>query len=91
MPLFAIILSDLIAGLTDTDTPPSEILKYAVFFWGLGIGNFLCVTLQVRSTAALPKAPSWCTCVSGVRDKNVDTLSKSKHTAVILPTPPCLA
>lgn len=47
MPLFAVLLSDLIEGLTDTDTPPSEILRYAIFFWGLGIGNFTCMTIQV--------------------------------------------
>lgn len=47
MPLFAIILSDLIEGLTDVSTPPSEILRYAFFFWGLGLGNFTCMTIQV--------------------------------------------
>lgn len=64
MPLFAILLSDLIAGLTDINTPPSEILRYAFFFWGLGVGNFVCMTIQV----CLPAAPSSllpCLCLWG--------------------------
>lgn len=51
MPLFAVILSDLINGLTDVNTPASEILTYAIFFWGLGLGNFVCATIQVRVSA----------------------------------------
>lgn len=97
MPLFAIILSDLINGLTDVTTPPSEILRYAFFFWGLGIGNFICMTIQARPPSPLYllsplMSLSHSPLQSGVRSMSFEsvpgmpcpTLPATQHTVMLL-------
>lgn len=47
MPMFAIIISSLIAALLPTE-PASKILRFCILFWGLGAVQFVLASVQVR-------------------------------------------
>lgn len=48
MPLFAVILSSLIAALRPEE-PSSEILRFCILFWCLGAAHFILASVQVRT------------------------------------------
>jgi hypothetical protein len=48
MPLFAVIFSSLIAAMMP-DQPASKIMRFCIFFWSLGAGQFITSTISVRT------------------------------------------
>jgi predicted lysophospholipase L1 biosynthesis ABC-type transport system permease subunit len=62
MPLFAVILSSLIAALLPTE-PSSKILRFCILFWCLGAGQFIASTVAVcplnspHVTSIRPESP----------------------------------
>ena len=58
MPLFAVILSSLIAALMP-GVPSSRILRFSILFWCLGAAQFVLSSVQVCKRRPHPHANVW--------------------------------